>query len=151
MVDPSSRSAAADNNGAGVQVMVGAGGARFLADQPIEAGGLDLGPTPHELVSGALAACIAQTLRLYALRKAWPLGAVRVVARHVKDPSASPPDAFDVQVTLFGPVSADQATRLLELAGRCPVHRLLAAGARISTSAPPSDGGGDLLFIASPT
>lgn len=151
MVEPSSRAASADDPGAGgAQVIVATGGAGFVADQPVAAGGLGLGPSPHELVSAALAACIAQTLRFYAARKAWPLGAVHVDVQHSKDPGASPPDAFAAQVSLSGGLSADQTQRLLELAARCPVHRMLASGARISTNPAPGEDAGDLLFVAAP-
>jgi putative redox protein len=151
MVEQTNPPATADDaGGGGPQVLVGAGGARFVADQPVDGGGLGLGPTPHELVSGALAACISQTLRLYATRKAWPLGAVYVEVRHARDPSLTPADAFQAHVALSGPLSADQTARLMELAGRCPVHRLLAAGARISSVSLPQDEGGDLLFVGSP-
>jgi putative redox protein len=121
-----------DAGGGGLQAMIGAGGARFVADQPILDGGSALGPTPHDLVSAALAACTTQTLRLYARHKDWPLGAVHVEVRNSKDTSASPPEAFEVAITLQGPLSTEQKARLLEIANRCPVHRLLDAGARVS-------------------
>jgi putative redox protein len=140
MVKQTGRRATADDvGGGGLQLMIGVGGARFVADQPVDAGGLGLGPTPHELVLAALAACMAQSLRLYANLKAWPLGAVHVEVLHAKDSAVSPPEAFHADITLRGPLSPDQTARLLEVARRCPVHRLLAAGARISVSCPDAD------------
>jgi putative redox protein len=127
-----------DAGGGGLQVMVGAGAARFVADQPVADGGLGLGPTPHDLVSAALAACMTQTLRLYARHKAWPLGAVHVEVRNAIDPTASPPEGFQAAITLQGPLSPEQRARLLEVANRCPVHRLLDVGARVSTDLAPA-------------
>ncbi|MBS0334319.1 MAG: OsmC family protein [Proteobacteria bacterium] len=119
----------------GLQMMLGVGPARIVADQPLEAGGLDLGPTPHELVSAGLAGCVAQTLRLYANLKGWPLGHVHVTVAHHKDDQASPPDAFVVIVKLEGPLAPEQTERLLQIADHCPVHRMLAGGARVTTEA----------------
>lgn len=138
MVENSHQVVAVDDaGGGGLQVMVGAGGARFVADQPIAAGGLGLGPTPHDLVSAALAACMTQTLRLYARHKAWPLGAVHIEVQSSKDLTASPPEAFHADITLEGPLSPDQRTSLLEIANRCPIHRLLDVGARVSAGLVP--------------
>ena len=115
-------------------MMLAVGPARIVADQPLDAGGLDLGPTPHELVSAALSACVAQTVRLYANLKGWPLGAVQVSVAHRKDDGQSPADGFEVTVGLDGPLSAEQTERLMQIADRCPVHRMLAAGARVTTA-----------------
>ena len=57
-------------------------GGTILADEPVEAGGLGTGPTPYELLSGALAACTAMTMRLYAERKGWTLPPSSVAAAH---------------------------------------------------------------------
>ena len=57
---------------------------RLLADEPVEAGGLDSGPGPYDLVLAGLGACTAMTLRLYAERKALPLDQVTVELSHAK-------------------------------------------------------------------
>ena len=133
MADQARRSTADDAGLGGLQMLVGAGPARFVADEPVTLGGLDLGPTPHELVSSGLAACAAQTMRLYATRKGWPLGAVHVEVEHAKNAAATPPDQFRVVVRLEGPLSVEQQARLREIADNCPIHRLLAGGAGITT------------------
>ena len=134
MTEPAGRPATAHDPGqGGLQLLVGAGPARLVADQPLESGGLDLGPTPHELVSAGLAACVAQTLRLYATRKGWPLGAVDVEVTHALDPELLPHDTFQVRVSVTGELSAEQITRLGQIADNCPVHRMLVNGARIAT------------------
>jgi putative redox protein len=133
MTDAHRPAVAEDSGHGGLQVLISAGPARFVADEPVALGGLDLGPTPHDLVSAGLAACTIQTLRLYAKRKGWPLGAVEVRVSHRRDIAMTPVDIFDRTIVLGGPLDEEQRLRLLEIAEKCPVHRMLAAGATIST------------------
>ena len=123
-----------DSGHGGLQVLITAGPARFVADEPVEIGGLDLGPTPHDLVGAGLAGCTAQTLRLYAKRKGWPLGAVEVKVSHRRDISVKPVDIFDRVITVGGPIDDEQRQRLLEIAELCPVHKMLTAGATVETT-----------------
>ena len=126
--------AAADDSGhGGLQILVSAGPARFVGDEPVDLGGLGLGPTPHEIMGAALAACTAQTLRLYAKRKAWALGAVHIEVNHRRLAGETPADVFERRISLGGDLNDDQRERLMRIAEMCPIHRLLTAGARIVT------------------
>jgi len=128
------RPATADDSGhGGLQILIGAGPSRFVADEPVALGGLDLGPTPHDLVAAGLAACTSLTLRLYAKRKAWPLGAVHVEVTHDRKAGEQPPDIFTRRIRLSGDLDDDQRARLMQIADMCPVHRMLTAGVRIVT------------------
>jgi putative redox protein len=115
------------------QVEVAAGGTHFLADEPADVGGLGSGPTPYELLSAGLGACTAMTLRMYARQKGWPLKRARVSVGHARDAKQNPPDAFVREIALQGDLDAAQRARMIEIANRCPVHRSLEHGARIST------------------
>jgi putative redox protein len=122
-----------EETGGGVfQLEVSAGGAHFHADEPISVGGLGSGPTPYELLGAGLAACTAMTLRLYARSKSMPLERIGVTVSHMKIGEV-PRDCFLREISLTGPLSADESDRLLEIADRCPVHRTLTGGATIKT------------------
>lgn len=121
---------------AGYRAFGEARGHRLAFDEPRDLGGEDAAPTPVETLLGALGACTALTLRMYAGRKGWALGTVRVTLTHDHLPRAAclecPPDADQPMadritrtIELGGPLDADQRARLLDIADRCPVHRIL--------------------------
>ena len=106
----------------------------FLSDASVEKGGQDKGPTPYELLLAALGSCTSITIRMYAERKGWPLEGVEVVVTHHKLKAADYPEysgssdsvnTFRQEITFHGPLTDEQRQRLLEIAGRCPVHRIL--------------------------
>ena len=72
----------------GYRTEITAGPHRFYADEPVPLGGTGTGPTPYELLLGALGSCMAMTLRMYADRKRWPLHGVRI---HLRSELAQPP------------------------------------------------------------
>ena len=115
------------------QVRAQAGGSSFLMDEPVSAGGLGTGPNPYDLLSSALGACTAMTLRLYAQRKAWPLRRVSVRVLHVRA-TLEARDRFAREIVLEGDLGHDQKLKLLEIANRCPVHLTLERGADVVTT-----------------
>jgi putative redox protein len=104
----------------------------FLIDEPISVGGLGSGPNPYDLMSAALGACTAMTLRLYADRKGWPLTRVQVSVRHHRA-SLDARDLFERTIGVEGPLDEAQRAQLLAIAERCPVHRTLDRGADVKT------------------
>lgn len=45
----------------------------LIADEQVQDGGTDSGPTPMEILLGMAGACISVTTRAYAQRHNWPL------------------------------------------------------------------------------
>lgn len=103
---------------------------QLTVDEPIAAGGTDAGPTPTELVYAGLGSCKAITLKLYADRKGWPLSAVDAQISVLQNDQGP---LVRVGLRLMGELDEAQRARLLEIADRCPVHRLLAPGMAIQT------------------
>jgi putative redox protein len=140
-MEPPAGAVLVEETGAGkFQVEVRAGGEVFTADEPVEVGGLGSGPSPYQLLAAGLGACTAMTVRLYAERKGWRVERTRVLTRHERVADAAPPDLFERRIAFEGDLDAVQKARLFEIADKCPVHRTLEGGSRITTSpleAPP--------------
>jgi putative redox protein len=99
-------------------------GHRLVIDEPEEADGANLGPSPTRVLAASLAACTAITMEMYAERKGWDLGDARVDV-DMEYGEAYAPDSFIVHLHLPRELSPHQLERLKEIAGRCPVHRVL--------------------------
>src|SRR5215510_8896246 len=107
----------------------------WFVDEPIEDGGSDSAPSPTEMLLGSLGSCMVITVELYARRKKWPLEKVEVNLEmqrfNAVDYPAYQGDAKFVheireQVIFHGSqLTDDQRKRLLEIAGKCPVRRVL--------------------------
>ncbi|HEY2334560.1 MAG TPA: OsmC family protein [Solirubrobacterales bacterium] len=100
------------------------GGHTVRVDEPTAAGGTDTGPSPTRLVAASLAGCTALTIEMYAKRKDWDVGQVEVDVDVTYDDFA--PLSFAVTLRLPAELSDEQRKHLLVVAGKCPVHRLLA-------------------------
>jgi putative redox protein len=108
---------------------------QWLADEPLEAGGGNRGPSPHQLVLSGLGACTAITLRMYAERKRWPLAGVTVELQfNPEGPPAGGGSEIRRRITLRGDLTDEQRERLLHIANACPVNRTLLGEIRTATS-----------------
>ncbi|MGI9422432.1 MAG: bifunctional alpha/beta hydrolase/OsmC family protein [Hyphomicrobiaceae bacterium] len=123
-----------------------AGRHRLLADEPKSVGGLDSGPSPYDYLSIALGTCTAMTLRMYAGYKKMALGKVSVEVQHGKVASehctdcgeavagrGGKIDRFERIISVEGEVDDALREKLVEIAGKCPVHRTLEAAAAVVT------------------
>jgi putative redox protein len=108
------------------------GGHTIVVDEPLEAGGKDTGPSPTRLVAAGLAGCIAVTMEMYAERKGWDVGKVEVEV-DVEYANHSPV-SFVVTLRLPADLSEEQRARLLVVARKCPVHKLLAGETAVVVS-----------------
>ena len=120
--------------GEGLYTEISAGSHTLVADEPESLGGKDEGPNPYDYLLGALGACTAMTLRMYADRRGWPLESITVRLGHQKihardcaecETEGGKIDRIEREIELEGDLSEEQREKLLEIADKCPVHRTL--------------------------
>ena len=107
------------------------GGHSIVIDEPASIGGADEGPSPTRTLAAALAACTAITVEMYADRNGWELGKVEVEVEVESGPNASI-EGLTVTLRVPAALEDDQQARLLEIAGRCPVHRALSGSTEVA-------------------
>lgn len=114
----------------------------LIADEPHEVGGDDFGPSPYELLASSLAACKAMTLQMYARRKKWDLQELSVHVsydrRYMDDctdceKSDKKLEFFDTEFEFVGDLDEEQKARLIEIAGKCPVHRTITGNPKFTS------------------
>ena len=105
----------------------------IISDEPKSSGGQDLGFAPNELLASSLAACTAITLRMYANRKGWELTDVKVEVSFETD---SLENKFKIvrDIQLLGNLDEVQQARLLIIADKCPIHKILTNPIEITTA-----------------
>jgi putative redox protein len=103
----------------------------LVADEPAALGGGDAGVSPYGLLLSSLAACTAITLRMYAERKGWELGTVRVDLVMTRDGDV---EKIARTIELASTLTAEQRTRLGEIADKTPVTKTLRRGTEIVTT-----------------
>lgn len=106
----------------------------LYADEPLELGGTDSAPDPKILLLSSLGACTAITLRMYANRKEMPLTHIRVELKLHPANNEDHSSTIDREITLNGDLSDVQKQMLLQIANKCPVHKILQNPIHINTS-----------------
>ena len=104
-----------------------------FADEPESLGSADLGPTPYEFVLAGLGSCTTITLRMYVERKKWPVTHIACDVKFKKSGPDGKTNVFVREITIEGDVDEKQRARMLEIADKCPVHRLLESSSEIRT------------------
>jgi putative redox protein len=109
-----------------------AGGHELIVDEPADRGGTDTGPRPTQLLAASLAGCTAITIEMYADRKGWDVSAMEVTVDMEYDGEA--PSSFAISLTLPAELSDEQRRRLIMIAAKCPVHKVIAGQTKVTVS-----------------
>jgi putative redox protein len=112
--------------------VIDTGSHQIVADEPVDVGGEDTGPTPHDLLAASLAACTGLTLTLYARHKKFDLQDVEITVDHEQQGDVY---LLKRRIRYIGELDQAQRTRLTEIANKCPLHKILSGEIRIETEA----------------
>ncbi len=104
----------------------------IVSDEPESSGGKDLGFSPKELLAASLASCTGITLRMYANRKGWDLTDIKVEITFDTD---SVDNKFKIirNIILSGSLDDSQKARLLNIADKCPIYKIITNPIEITT------------------
>ena len=104
-------------------------------DEPVAAGGDNNGPTPVEYLLAAIGGCVSITLRMYAERKGWDVGKITVnVFQKEEQTSDGIKKWLTEDISFEKEVSQEQRKRLLTIAGKCPVAKMVKGETEIVSS-----------------
>ena len=108
---------------------------QLYADEPLSFGSADLGPSPFEYLCASLGSCTAITLRMYAGRKNWDIDniSVTVAQSYRQTDSGEKISVFTRTLYVKGDLADENRARLVEIANKCPVHKMLEHGNIVET------------------
>lgn len=108
-------------------------GHTIISDEPKEVGGQNKGLSPDELIIAALASCTSATVRMYAQRKGWDLQVVHTSTRMIKGEKPGDLPTIHREIKLEGNLDEEQRERIMVIAGKCPVHKILSGNVEINS------------------
>ena len=100
------------------------------ADVLEKLGGKNSAPGPHEFLEVALAACTAITVQMYAKRKGIPLEYSDV---KIKITAEGESNEIHREIKFHGTLTVEDKKSLMIIADKCPIHKFLTKGAKITS------------------
>ena len=95
---------------------------KLIGDEPADVGGKDLGPRPGDFLRMSLASCTAITLRMYSNRKNMDVKQIEVT---VSNGPTTDKTVYQTEIKITGNISDADRERLIQIAKKCPVHKIL--------------------------
>lgn len=110
------------------------GGHFIYADEPEDIGGTDEGLSPAALLLASLGSCTAITIRMYADRKGFNLEHIKIELAICKEEEMGKETTIKRKITFTGTLTDDERARLMLIADKCPIHKMLNNPIKIETS-----------------
>lgn len=107
---------------------------KLLMDEPENLGGNDLGPDPFSTFLASLAGCTLSTLRMYIDRKGWDIPEIKISLNMVQETAPDLETTISKTISFTGNVSDEQRERLLVIADKCPISKILKNRININTT-----------------
>ncbi|MEY2868641.1 MAG: hypothetical protein RIR01_1101 [Bacteroidota bacterium] len=106
---------------------------QLIMDEPLSNGGKDLGPDPFSTLLASLAGCTLATLRMYIDRKGWDIPEITISLNATQESEGELETIFSRQISFSTAISQEQKERLLLIADKCPVSKILKGKVTINT------------------
>lgn len=97
----------------------------LLMDEPESLGGKDIGPDPFSTFLASLAGCTLSTLRMYIDRKGWDIPEIKISVNLAQETNPDLKTTIYKNITFSGDVSKEQEERLVIIAEKCPISKML--------------------------
>jgi putative redox protein len=107
---------------------------QFLMDEPESVGGKDLGMDPFSTLLASLAGCTLSTLRMYIDRKKWIIPEINISLNLYQETEGELTTTIRRSITFSEEISTEQKERLLIIADKCPISKLLKGKITINTT-----------------
>ena len=107
---------------------------QLLMDEPESVGGSDIGPDPFSTFLASLAGCTLSTLRMYIDRKGWDIPEIKISLNLSQETNENIETTISRTITFLGNVSDEQKERLLIIADKCPISKVLKGSITINTT-----------------
>lgn len=105
----------------------------LIMDEPESNGGKDLGPDPFSTLLASLAGCTLATLRMYIDRKGWDIPEIKITLNATQELDGEFETIFSRQISFSTDTTQEQKERLLLIADKCPVSKILKGKVTINT------------------
>ena len=105
----------------------------FLMDEPENIEGKDLGPDPYTTLLVSLAGCTLSTLRMYIDRKGWDIPEINIALNMSQEISPELETTISRTISFSTEITDEQKERLLLIAEKCPVSKILKNKVTINT------------------
>jgi putative redox protein len=107
---------------------------KLLMDEPESLGGNDIGPDPFSTFLASLAGCTLSTLRMYIDRKGWDIPEIKISLNMAQETTPELETTISRTISFLGNVSDEQKERLLIIADKCPISKILKNKININTT-----------------
>lgn len=106
----------------------------FIMDEPVNLEGKDLGPDPYSTLLASLAGCTLSTLRMYIDRKGWEIPVINISLNLYLENNLEPRTVITREISFPNTIEEDIKKRLLIIAEKCPVSKILKSQIVINTT-----------------
>ncbi len=106
----------------------------LLMDEPENVGGQNIGPDPFSTFLASLAGCTLSTLRMYIDRKGWDIPEINISLNLAQELNPELETNISRNITFPTNISDEQRERLLLIAEKCPISKILKNKITINTT-----------------